>query len=671
MAITAQNQMPLVGYLALAVLSIYAAKGSQAYPIEDMAPQIGDEDTMQANQQDPYIVVQQESERGFLSRKLQASINREGHVGDIAMGDAYRQSDQSSATVLYVVAALGGMVLLTTLVVTVATGSNKLSKSSGSWFCGSSCFRGLLGTENEKEEAHAGVFSEKYGKTPFVELFPVMPSDMKCLSYDLATTPPEDERFKLSSIGRIDSGIDDCFIVSDDDAEKDTDENLTQSDMRTKLRWTEMRGKFNQHGGLLESDQSDVKLILPEGALQGDQLTELYVRVFVEVAQFSCTDEKSFFITPIVECGPPGLEFMKPVQIVLPHRVKLGGPSKKIVTKIDTNLFKAVYSNQVLDTSTPRPVQVSFTPASHVTEASSDRSVTFDVDEKFVNINTTHFTLFGCVGPRRQHQLRLETFAYYNSRIDEGKKRLIVQYRVYITSPDKDRKMSIKETERSLGGRLCTPVKPFHLLGKADVNMDLYFEDAEDLTIRKTPEFVANSDFYEDSSSCFQVTITRSLEDVKEGTLSSCMMGEFRLVQRSTDKRAKKTDHAYSQVLELTGVNLPKSISKIASKDSLTTDGSDGEEIAAVADKTLSVVSSNLSPQQMRAFGRSLGLSDVTIEQVEHDYGREGVQETTYQILRKWKTELGSSATFEALVKALEDSDCCGVAEQLYTHHDE
>nr|XP_006812226.1 PREDICTED: uncharacterized protein LOC102800986 [Saccoglossus kowalevskii] len=281
---------------------------------------------------------------------------------------------------------------------------------------------------------------------------------------------------------RRDSGVE-CYSPTDELKQILNDEMLC----------TEIRGAFNCQGGMMFSENSDVKLIIPEGALHGEEMRELYVKVFVDVAIFAtkmAIDDDSFIMTPIVECGPPGLQFEKPVQLIIPHRVRVHRDAKNIVAKTTSNLFRAFYSNKKLSNmATQNDIPINFIP--HMNDACSHKpatSISFNVTGQFVNISTDHFTLFGCIGPRQKHNLHLQTFAYYNNSTDIANNRLLVQYRLYICSPDKDRRKSIEETEKSLGGRLCTPIKPFHLLSHHDVSVEIQLEQIDVWKLRRTPD---------------------------------------------------------------------------------------------------------------------------------------------------------------------------------------
>lgn len=74
--------------------------------------------------------------------------------------------------------------------------------------------------------------------------------------------------------------------------------------------------------------------------------------------------------------------------------------------------------------------------------------------------------------------------------------------------------------------------------------------------------------------------------------------------------------------------------------------------------------------------GRRLGLTNVEIETIEHDYHRDGLPEMVYQMLDRWKMKEGSiGCTIGKLCRALDGHikvdviqkilDTCGFSSQI------
>lgn len=58
-----------------------------------------------------------------------------------------------------------------------------------------------------------------------------------------------------------------------------------------------------------------------------------------------------------------------------------------------------------------------------------------------------------------------------------------------------------------------------------------------------------------------------------------------------------------------------------------------------------------------KACARKLGLTEVEIDAIEHDYGRDGLAEKVHQMLERWKMKEGlQGCTVGKLCRALEHS---------------
>ena len=80
--------------------------------------------------------------------------------------------------------------------------------------------------------------------------------------------------------------------------------------------------------------------------------------------------------------------------------------------------------------------------------------------------------------------------------------------------------------------------------------------------------------------------------------------------------------------------------------------------------ESLMLVSEKLG-KNWKNLARRLGISDTDIDTLAYDYFRDGLQETGYQMLRKWYQQKGSEATYKVLAKALIDARLPEVALML------
>ncbi|XP_078618682.1 uncharacterized protein LOC144886115 [Branchiostoma floridae x Branchiostoma japonicum] len=84
-----------------------------------------------------------------------------------------------------------------------------------------------------------------------------------------------------------------------------------------------------------------------------------------------------------------------------------------------------------------------------------------------------------------------------------------------------------------------------------------------------------------------------------------------------------------------------------------------------VTEEELDYVAARVRPSESRRLLRKLGLNDVTIEQVFHDFEKAGSREQLYQGLLRCKEAIGSGFTFGDLAKALEITGRADLVEDL------
>lgn len=77
------------------------------------------------------------------------------------------------------------------------------------------------------------------------------------------------------------------------------------------------------------------------------------------------------------------------------------------------------------------------------------------------------------------------------------------------------------------------------------------------------------------------------------------------------------------------------------------------DNTAALTDRHLNLVQEKLA-KQWKHCARKLGFYDPEIDEIDHDYERDGLKEKVYQMLHKWVMREGSKgATVGKLAKAL------------------
>ncbi|XP_031573383.1 tight junction protein ZO-1-like isoform X3 [Actinia tenebrosa] len=112
--------------------------------------------------------------------------------------------------------------------------------------------------------------------------------------------------------------------VADFEAHRDDSQVIT-SDFESLDDDTQVvataRGTFTSKGGILSSPESGVSIHIPEGAIPYGIEQEIYFKVCKDnnIMPPLDTDKGETLLSPLVMCGPHGTQFLKPVELRLPH----------------------------------------------------------------------------------------------------------------------------------------------------------------------------------------------------------------------------------------------------------------------------------------------------------------------------------------------------------------
>lgn len=68
------------------------------------------------------------------------------------------------------------------------------------------------------------------------------------------------------------------------------------------------------------------------------------------------------------------------------------------------------------------------------------------------------------------------------------------------------------------------------------------------------------------------------------------------------------------------------------------------ESTAAISDVHLNLVRDNLA-RQWKHCARKLGFSEPDLDEIDHDYERDGLKEKVYQMFQRWQMKEGSKGT--------------------------
>ncbi|XP_042227784.1 tight junction protein ZO-1-like isoform X6 [Homarus americanus] len=81
------------------------------------------------------------------------------------------------------------------------------------------------------------------------------------------------------------------------------------------------RGVFDHKGGTLTSEETGVSIVIPPGAITKGTKQEVYFKVCQDNSLVPPLDQNrgETLLSPLVMCGPHGLQFARPVELRLPH----------------------------------------------------------------------------------------------------------------------------------------------------------------------------------------------------------------------------------------------------------------------------------------------------------------------------------------------------------------
>lgn len=182
--------------------------------------------------------------------------------------------------------------------------------------------------------------------------------------------------------------------MTDLDHNDQDDQNIVTSDFGSQDEDTQVvataRGKFTSQGGVLSSPESGVSIVIPEGAIPKGVEQEIYFKVckdnnFMPPLD---SDRGETLLSPLVMCGPHGTEFLKPVELRLPHCASMTPDGWSFALKSS-------------DTPTGQPSE--WKNVALQGSRGDQRGDQCQVDSNSVSVLVDHFSAFSLVGRARPH----------------------------------------------------------------------------------------------------------------------------------------------------------------------------------------------------------------------------------------------------------------------------
>lgn len=144
------------------------------------------------------------------------------------------------------------------------------------------------------------------------------------------------------------------FLFLFSQIENETDQDSPYSSHETPCSYlstsspkyiTKLEAKFTNTGGeLCASLDSDVRIIVPSGAVPVGMSQPLFFGVFSDETSLLQDIPEALdktLISPVVECGPHKIHFLKPVEIIVPHCLCLTEANKESITVYRCGTFSA------------------------------------------------------------------------------------------------------------------------------------------------------------------------------------------------------------------------------------------------------------------------------------------------------------------------------------------
>lgn len=104
-----------------------------------------------------------------------------------------------------------------------------------------------------------------------------------------------------------------------------------------------------------------------------------------------------------------------------------------------------------------------------------------------------------------------------------------------------------------------------------------------------------------------------------------------------------------------------------SSEESSNVDSANPSNHLKLKDTDMWGISEFMNTQNWRALGRTLGLEETVLLNIEHTYKTTGFRECAYQMLLQWKERRPAKCTVGCLHTALQKENMNSVAKQLST----
>ncbi|XP_038044103.1 uncharacterized protein LOC119718739 [Patiria miniata] len=459
-----------------------------------------------------------------------------------------------------------------------------------------------------------------------------------------------------------------------------------------------MIGQFGPEGGTLSCEDSDVIVEIPPGAIPPDRRDQLIIaRICLcpDSIGPKLTDPDSLWLSPLVDLESPGLQrFDKNVLIKIPHRARVQpgwtfsvhytDPTADTKNNWQTDTTRATV-NQLPEAATFLHSKYTDTQAMwncveqkwhFCTEEKASNDVTrltFSVDEKYVNISTSHFSQYVCSGCSKTHPLNLESVVFWQHYKVKGLDQ--IDLTVYIIDIIKDtRKASVESNDRSskLAGAQ-SGMTPY-----SSLSLEYTSSEASSLVIFVDEECM--DDDWKWSLKSYNGRLPAKREMSVESAIRGCCSSNMSTREMFTFVPRDPSEHGqlsfFQAMIGIKQLNLQDVVMKMpilvtapltkgcGAAGATNTDNTSSE--VPIRDEEIDFVAERLPCSKWRPLYRKLmgKGADNGIEEIWYRDPTDS-REQIHSALVGWRSSKGRMATVEKLITALQQVELRDIADQL------
>ncbi|XP_038072325.1 uncharacterized protein LOC119740917 isoform X2 [Patiria miniata] len=214
---------------------------------------------------------------------------------------------------------------------------------------------------------------------------------------------------------------------------------------KSHLRPPKVTKRIDHTGGKLELFNGEISLEIPPGALREGQVEDITLSVDWNDKHVPPLRLSDMNVAPVVQCGPTGLQFNKPVQLKLPHCAVI--PDNK-------HCKMTVHCSKTKEGETPQWNRIS---------KPEDSDMAVECQDGCFILSVCHFTSFAVTLESGE-----EIFAKEIMFVPYGQEISTLQddqeIRIYLYNYHSSNREQIRQEEQYLGGKQLDAPKAYHVL---------------------------------------------------------------------------------------------------------------------------------------------------------------------------------------------------------------